>query len=333
MSDHSSLPDPLQSGLRIIFAGTPEFAAVPLRALVTAGIKPAAVLTQPDRRAGRGLKLLASPVKQAAAELEIPVFQPESLKTTEFLDWLQHQQADLMIVVAYGLILPQAVLDLPRLGCWNIHASLLPRWRGAAPIQRAIEAGDSHSGICIMRMDAGLDTGAILAQASIPLAADETGGSLHDRLANLGAETLLQVVRSLQSGQLPPAKPQAGEGVRYARKLDKAEAEVDWTASASQLERRIRAFNPWPVCWTLIAGERCRIWMAEEMAEEVKGAQRPTQPVKPGTVLLANSEGIVVACGEGQLRITRIQRPGGKPQTAQEFLQGQTLPARLGPTP
>ncbi len=308
--------------LRIIFAGTPDFAVPPLKALAMAGFTPQSVLTQPDRRAGRGQKLLASPVKQAALELEIPVFQPESLKTAEFLDWLESQHADLMIVVAYGLILPQAVLDSPRFGCWNIHASLLPRWRGAAPIQRAIEAGDTESGVCIMRMDAGLDTGAVLARSRIEIAPDETGGSLHDRLAQLGAETLLQCVEQLNAGSLPAAIPQEAAGISYARKLDKAEAGIHWQEPAVQLERRIRAFNPWPVCWCDIAGERCRIWAANAEA----GAS--TEPA--GSILQADANGIVVACGEGRLRITQLQRPGGRPQTAQEFLHGRSLPARLG---
>ena len=313
----------LDSSLRIIFAGTPEFAVPALQAHAAAGFKPRSVLTQPDRRAGRGLKLQASAVKLAAVELEIPVFQPESLKTTEFLDWLRQQQADLMIVVAYGLILPRAVLDLPRFGCWNIHASLLPRWRGAAPIQRAIEAGDTHSGVCIMQMAAGLDTGAVLARTSVPLATDETGDSLHDRLASLGAEILLQCVQLLASGQLSQAIPQDDEGASYARKLDKVEAEIDWNETADQLERRIRAFNPWPVCWCDIAGERCRIWVAH--------AEPLTLPREAGEVLQADANGIVVACGEGQLRITELQRPGGRPLSAQEFLQQHALPARLVP--
>jgi methionyl-tRNA formyltransferase len=310
--------------LRIIFAGTPDFAVPPLQALAQTGYTPQSVLTQPDRRAGRGQKLQASPVKQAALELGIPVFQPESLKTPEFLDWLKGQNADLMIVVAYGLILPQAVLDLPRFGCWNIHASLLPRWRGAAPIQRAIEAGDTESGVCIMQMDAGLDTGAVLARSRIALAADETGGSLHDRLAQLGAETLLQCVEQLGADSLPAAIPQEQAGISYARKLDKAEAEIHWHEPAQQLERRIRAFNPWPVCWCDIAGERCRIWAASAENED------PAAPA--GSILQADANGIVVACGEGRLRITQLQRPGGRPQTAQEFLHGRSLPTRLGAT-
>jgi methionyl-tRNA formyltransferase len=313
------------SGLQVIFAGTPEFAVPALHGLAAAGFKPRSVLTQPDRRAGRGQKMQASPVKRAAAELVIPVFQPENLKSAEFLIWLREQQADLMIVVAYGLILPPAVLALPRFGCWNIHASLLPRWRGAAPIQRAIEAGDAESGVCIMQMDAGLDTGAVLARASTPVASDETGGSLHDRLASLGAESLVLSVQSLQSGQLPAAIPQATDGISYARKLDKAEAEIDWTETADRLERRIRAFNPWPVCWCDMAGERCRIWMAK--------AELLSPPREAGEVLQADAAGIVVACGLGQLRITQLQRPGGRILSAQEFLQQRTLPSRLDQQP
>jgi len=307
--------------LRIIFAGTPDFAVWPLEALAREGFMPIAALSQPDRRAGRGLKLQASPVKQAAEQLGIPVHQPESLKTAEFLHWLNALRADLMVVVAYGLILPQAVLDTPRFGCWNIHASLLPRWRGAAPIQRAIEAGDSLSGICIMQMDAGLDTGAVLARESIPLAADETGGSLHDKLAAMGANSLIQCLHSLQSGHPPVAVPQTGTGITYAQKLDKAEAEIHWQESAQVLERRIRAFNPWPVCWCDVGGERTRIWQASP--------ESSSRPAQAGEVIEASPNGIVVACGSGQLRISRLQRAGGKPQSAQEYLQGRGMPDRL----
>ncbi len=309
--------------LRIIFAGTPDFAVVPLRALARKGFLPIAAMSQPDRRAGRGLKLQASPVKQAAEQLGIPLHQPASLKTSEFLHWLNALHADLMIVVAYGLILPQAVLDAPRFGCWNIHASLLPRWRGAAPIQRAIEAGDSHSGICIMQMDAGLDTGAVLARESCALAMDETAGSLHDKLAELGANSLIQCLHSLQTGHPPVAVPQPGAGITYAPKLEKAEAEINWQESAQQLERRIRAFNPWPVCWCDVAGERTRIWQAS--------AEGLSRAAEAGEVIASSANGIVVACGSGQLRITQLQRAGGKPQMAQEYLQGRGMPDRLSP--
>jgi len=317
--------------LRIVFAGTPDFAALPLRAMVASGFSPLAVLTQPDRKAGRGLRLQASPVKQVAINSGIAVHQPESLKSAAFQDWLAALEPDLLVVVAYGLILPQAVLDVPRHGCWNIHASLLPRWRGAAPIQRAIEAGDSHSGVCIMQMDAGLDTGAVLACASTPMARDETGGSLHDRLAQLGADTLLECLRKLESGTAPAAIPQPQEGISYAHKLDKAEAEIDWREPAGQLERRIRAFNPWPVCWCDMAGERTRIWKA---CEEPAGM---VPPAPAGTLLSTGAEGLVIACGEGRLRLTQLQRPGGKPVSAREYLQGRSpasgllLPSRPAP--
>jgi len=314
-----------QGSLRIVFAGTPEFAVIPLQALASADCLPLAVLTQPDRPAGRGQKLQASPVKRAALDLGIPVYQPENLKTSEFQNWLKEQNADLLIVVAYGLILPQAVLDIPRYGCWNIHASLLPRWRGAAPIQRAIEAGDSHSGVCIMQMDAGLDTGAVLARERIALATDETGGSLHDKLAQLGASCLLKCIAQLQTGLVPEARPQTIEGVTYARKLEKAEAEIDWQEPATQLERRIRAFNPWPVCWCEVAGERTRIWQAR--AETVE------QNSNAGQVMQADEKGLVVSCGSGQLRILQLQRPGGRPQTAREYLQARKLPARFSLSP
>jgi len=313
---------------RIVFAGTPDFAVTPLLAMAAAGFTPLAVLTQPDRKAGRGLKLQASPVKQAAQGLGIVVHQPDSLRSADFNEWLSKLQPDLLVVVAYGLILPQAVLDIPRFGCWNIHASLLPRWRGAAPIQRAIEAGDAESGVCIMQMDAGLDTGAVLARTSTPLRADETGGSLHDRLAQLGAETLLPCLADLQSGRVPAAVAQAAEGVSYARKLDKAEAEIRWDEPALTLEQRIRAFNPWPVCWCDISGERTRIWFAR-----AEGAGSSAQRT-PGSIIAADADGIVVACGQGQLRILQLQRPGGKPMSAREYLQGRSLtaePSLAGP--
>ncbi|MDZ4730883.1 MAG: methionyl-tRNA formyltransferase [Xanthomonadales bacterium] len=309
--------------MRIVFAGTPEFAVPPLLALVSAGFLPVAALTQPDRRAGRGLKLQASPVKQAAEVFGIAIYQPDSLKTAEFQQWLSETQPDLLIVVAYGLILPQAVLDIPRFGCWNIHASLLPRWRGAAPIQRAIEAGDRESGVCIMLMDAGLDTGAVLARESILLASDETSDSLHDKLAELGAESLLQCLQKLQSAQSLAATPQSTEGITYAHKLNKAEAQINWQDSAIPLEQRIRAFNPWPVCWCDVAGERTRIWLASAETRAKPGAN------VAGAVISADDSGILVACGSGQLRITQIQRPGGNAQSAREYLQGRSFPARL----
>jgi methionyl-tRNA formyltransferase len=307
------------STLRIVFAGTPDFAVAPLQALLDAGHLPIAVLTQPDRRAGRGLKVQASPVKQAALEAGIPVFQPESLKTTELQAWLSELQPDLMIVVAYGLILPQAVLDIPKHGCWNVHASLLPRWRGAAPIQRAIEAGDRQSGVCIMQMDAGLDTGDVLLSQNLVLAENETGGSLHDRLAALGASSLVGCVDRLSAGEEIVAIPQPTEGITYARKLDKQEARIDWQQTADSLARRIRAFNPWPVCWCELDGERTRIWNA--LAEPIP------EPALFGSIIESGTEGIVVACGEGQLRITQLQRPGGRVVAASDYVKSRTLEA------
>jgi methionyl-tRNA formyltransferase len=308
--------------LRILFAGTPDFSVPPLKALVEGGFEPVAVYTQPDRPAGRGRKLQPGPVKQAALEQGIDVFQPASLKPAEARQQLAELQPDLMVVVAYGLILPQAVLDIPRYGCWNIHASLLPRWRGAAPIQRAIEAGDSESGVCIMQMEAGLDTGPVLHEVRIPIEADETGGSLHDKLAVAGAQALMNCVRRLAAGNPPTARPQPDEGTSYAHKLDKAEARIDWNSPAPELERRIRAFNPWPVAWCMAGEERTRVWM---------GKCRPgsgEQP--PGTVLDSGKEGIDVACGQGILRLTELQRPGKRRMPAFEYLNAGTLPDVLG---
>lgn len=307
--------------LRILFAGTPEFAVVPLRRLCESGFAPAAVLTQPDRPAGRGRELAASPVKRAAVEAGIPVHQPESLKTSSARDLLAGMAPDLLIVVAYGLILPRPVLDLPTFGCWNIHASLLPRWRGAAPIQRAIEAGDEETGVCIMQMDEGLDTGALLQCAGIPLDGTETAGGLHDRLSALGAETLLEVLRRLAGGARPAATPQDETGACYAAKLEKHEAELDWAAPAALLERRIRAFDPWPVAWCTIAGERTRVWRSELVRGD---CQRP-----PGAVIAAGRQGIDVATGEGILRLLELQPPGKRRMSAGDYLNARRLPDRL----
>lgn len=281
-----------------------------------------AVLSQPDRPAGRGRKLQASPVKRTALEHGIEVFQPETLRSNDAARLITGFRADLMVVVAYGLILPANILQVPKFGCWNIHASLLPRWRGAAPVQRAIEAGDPESGVCIMQMDEGLDTGALLKCERIPLADDESGGSLHDKLAELGATTLLQCVRALARGQSLPTTPQPKQGVTYARKLDKAEAQIDWSASAAALERQIRAFNPWPVSWCMMGAERTRIWKAEIMEE--------THQCAPGTVLKKGAEGIQVATGKGVLRLLELQRPGKRRMSAADFLNAVTLPDRLG---
>ena len=248
--------------LRIVFAGTPEFSVPCLAACRASGAEVVAVYTQPDRPAGRGRKLTPSPVKQAALDAGIPVEQPESLKDTDARERLAAYAPDLMVVVAYGLILPRKVLATPRLGCWNVHASLLPRWRGAAPIQRAILAGDAESGVDLMQMEAGLDTGPVLLERRTPIADDDTGGSLHDRLSALGADVLAEGLRRVMAGENLAATPQPETGVTYAHKLDKAEAQLDFTRPAIALERQVRAFDPWPVAEGEIAGERVRVWSA-----------------------------------------------------------------------
>ncbi len=286
------------------------------------GYRPTTVYTQPDRPAGRGRQLQASPVKQLAVESAINVMQPVSLREPEAIEALRALKPDLMIVVAYGLILPPEVLEIPTHGCWNIHASLLPRWRGAAPIQRAIEAGDAQTGVCIMQMDEGLDTGAVLHRREIEIAADETGGSLHDKLAALGADALLHCLDALKAGSLPQAEPQPEEGATYARKLDKGEAEIDWNEPAIALERRIRAFNPWPVAWCTIGGERTRIWNAEATGQRCLA--------RPGDVLENGTDGVSVATGEGVLKLLELQRPGGKRIRARDYLNAvQSLPRSL----
>ena len=312
--------------MRLIFAGTPEFAQTALAALHAAGHEIVLVLSQPDRPAGRGMKLQASPVKQWALAHQVPVAQPRSLRldgkypedAAAARDTLLAAKADAMIVAAYGLILPQWVLDLPPKGCLNIHASLLPRWRGAAPIHRAIEAGDTQTGITIMQMDAGLDTGDMLLVLPCAMAPNDTTAVLHDRLAALGGEAIVQALASLDS---LPQQPQPEEGVNYAHKIDKAEAALDWALSAEVLARRIRAFDPFPgmtVPLTTEAGtETLKIWQA--VAEPLPS------PAEPGTVLSADAFGVRVACGEGQLCLTQLQRPGGKRLSAADFLRGCPL--------
>ncbi len=305
------------AGLRILFAGTPDFAVPALQALIDSGRAPVAVLTQPDRPSGRGRKLRPGPVKRLAESHAIDVLQPRTLKDDEVMEALQRFGPDLMIVAAYGLILPQATLDLPRLGCWNIHASLLPRWRGAAPVQRAIEAGDAGSGVCIMRMEASLDTGPVYLRRETALRADETGGSLHDRLAQMGAEALLECLDQLEEGALPEPEEQDHAQATYARKLDKAEACIDWSEGAAQLERRVRAFNPWPVAWCELDGERLRVWRAE-VAQGTSSAQ-------PGSILAARPRGIDIATGDGILRLLEVQRPGSRKMPVSEFLKARTI--------
>jgi len=300
--------------LRIIFAGTPAFAVPCLRAAARHN-EVVAVYTQPDRPAGRGRALTASPVKLEALQRGIEVLQPETLKKQVSRDALRALEPDIMIVVAYGLILPQSILDIPKYGCWNVHASLLPRWRGAAPIQRAIEAGDTETGVCLMRMEKGLDTGPVLLSQSMKIGEHETGGQLHDRLAELGAQVLADGLGLLRAGIVPAARAQPEDGVTYAHKLDKHEAKLDWSQPAVALANKVRAFNPWPVAEAELAGERVRIHGAVAI-ETAHG-------MMPGAVLAAGRNGIDIACGDGALRIRSLQREGGKVITAADYLNAR----------
>ncbi|KRG40925.1 methionyl-tRNA formyltransferase [Stenotrophomonas pictorum JCM 9942] len=300
--------------MRIVFAGTPEFAVASLGAAARQH-EVVAVYTQPDRPAGRGRGLMPSPVKLDAIARGIPVFQPETLKTAEAQQQLRALQPDLMVVVAYGLILPKAVLAIPTHGCWNVHASLLPRWRGAAPIQRAIQAGDAETGVCLMQMEAGLDTGPVLLRQHTPINDTDTGGQLHDRLAQLGAQVLADGLGLLRAGLKPIPQVQPAEGVTYAHKLDKAEARLDWDQDAEVLARTVRAFNPWPIAEAVLAGERVRIHGAVAIADNHGKA--------PGTVIGAAREGIDIACGRGALRLRVVQREGGKAITAADYLNAR----------
>jgi methionyl-tRNA formyltransferase len=302
--------------LKLVFAGTPDFAVPGLRACLASDVEVVAVYTQPDRPAGRGRKLAPSPVKQAALAAGLAVEQPESLKTVEVQERLRGYAPDLMIVIAYGLILPRKVLAIPCLGCWNVHASLLPRWRGAAPIQRAILAGDSETGVCLMQMQAGLDTGPVLLSEATPINAGDTGGTLHDRLAELGARVLAKGLVRVAAGETLSATPQPEKGATYAHKLDKQEAKLDCAQTAVELERKVRAFDPWPVAEADIAGERVRIWSA--MAIDTYA-----EPVAPGTLVAATKQGIEIACREGTLRILKLQRAGGRVIAAADYLNAR----------
>jgi len=301
--------------MRIIFAGTPDFSVPVLRALLDSRHEVVAVYAQPDRPAGRGRKLKPGPVKQLAEDRGIPVYQPVSLKDADSQQQLAALRPDLMVVVAYGLLLPQAVLDIPGLGCVNLHASILPRWRGAAPIQRAILAGDSETGVCLMQMEAGLDSGPVLAEVRTLIATDETGGSLHDRLSQLAANLLAEQLDDLAGGHLQ-AVIQDESQVSYAHKLDKGEASIDWQQDAMAIERRVRAFNPWPVAQAQYEGKSLRIWGAR--AVDCAGGS-------PGAVVAAGKQGIDVACGEGCLRLLEIQLPGGKRLDAAAFLNARDV--------
>ena len=302
--------------MRIVFAGTPAFAVPSLR-VAAQRAEVVAVYTQPDRPAGRGRALQPSPVKLEAIGRGMTVLQPDSLRSKASREALRALQPDLMVVVAYGLLLPQSVLDIPQYGCWNVHASLLPRWRGAAPIQRAIQAGDTETGVCLMQMEKGLDTGPVLLQQRLPIGPDMTGGQLHDALAELGAQTLGDGLGLLAAGIHPVPRAQPETGVTYAHKLDKAEARLDWSQPASALANAVRAFNPWPMAEAQLAGERVRIHGAVPLAQRHDAA--------PGSVLRAGREGIDVACGEGVLRIRVLQREGGKAITAADYLNARRV--------
>lgn len=307
--------------LKIIFAGTPVLADTVLRALLAAKYNVVAVYTQPDKPAGRGHKLMASPVKQTAIIHHIPVYQPKSLRTPEAQAELAAIDADIMIVAAYGLILPQIVLDTPRLGCINVHVSLLPRWRGAAPIQRAIYAGDTETGVTIMQMDAGLDTGAMLHKLTCPIFVDDTSATLHDRLATLGADALLQTLPKLQSGHITPKKQDETQAC-YAHKIEKEEAKIDWQQPAPVLVRQIRAFNPWPIAYCQLQDQPLRIWQALALPQ--------TYDEMPGTIIRANKQGIDVAAARGSLRLLTLQLPGQKALSAADMLNGRAALFTIG---
>ncbi|SFO02140.1 methionyl-tRNA formyltransferase [Xenorhabdus japonica] len=304
----------MSDSLRIIFAGTPDFAARHLAALLNSQHQVVGVLTRPDKPAGRGKKLTPSPVKVLAEKHDIPVFQPKTLRTEESQQWVMAQQPDIMIVVAYGLILPQAALDIPRLGCLNVHGSLLPRWRGAAPIQRSIWAGDQETGVTIMQMDAGLDTGDMLLKAICPITNEDTSASLYEKLADIGPGTLLNTLSLITSGKCQP-EIQDDILATYAEKLNKDEAKIDWNLPAAQIERCVRAFNPWPMSFFLIDDQPVKIWQTEAIKEQTTHA--------PGTVISADKKGIQIATADGILNITQLQPPGKKAMSAADLLNSK----------
>lgn len=297
--------------MRVLFAGTPEFALPPLQALINGTCDVVAVLTQPDRPAGRGKQLRASPVKQLALKHGLDVLQPQSLKDAEWLQKLEDLKPDLMVVVAYGLMIPERLLLLPRLGCWNIHASLLPRWRGAAPIHRAVEAGDRQTGVCIMQMEASLDTGPVYHCLTTPIGPLDTSGDLHDRLADMGAQALTHCIDKATMDELAAPEIQDDTKAIYASKLSKAEAELDWNETAEVLQRKVRAFNPWPVAWCEFGGQRLRIWRTE-VVNNITACE-------PGQ-LLVERQSLMVGTGDKALKILELQRAGSQRMTAEQFL-------------
>lgn len=305
--------------LRIIFAGTPEFSVAPLQALLDSPHEVIAVYTQPDRPAGRGRKLTASPVKELAQQHNLTVYQPATLRDADVQAELAALNADLMVVVAYGLILPKVVLDLPKHGCFNIHASILPRWRGAAPIQRAIEAGDPETGVTIMQMDVGLDTGDMLSMLTTEITPQDTAQTLHDRLSTLGCTALLKTIEELQAGQLKPIK-QDEELTTYAEKMSKEEGLIDWNLDAQTLVRKIHAFNPWPVSFCHYQQQPLRIWQAEVVENTSNNAQK-----LPGRVIFVDKNGIEVTCGQGTIRLLSVQPTGKKAMPAYDFAQARAL--------
>jgi len=304
----------MPGSLRLVFAGTPEFAVPHLAACRRDNIHIAAVYTQPDRPAGRGRVLMQSPVKQAALAAGLPLEQPENFRERATRERLRSYAPDLLVVVAYGLILSPRVLAIPRLGGWNVHASLLPRWRGAAPIQRALLAGDAETGVCLMQMEAGLDTGPVMLHQSIPIAADDTAGSLHDKLARLGAELLGEGLDRLLRAAPLPALPQPEIGATYAHKLEKSEARLDWSEPALALERKVRAFNPWPVAEAQVGGETLRVWRAAALTSAAAPA---------GQIIAAGKAGIDVACAQGVLRLIEVQRAGGRRMAAADLVNAR----------
>lgn len=305
----------MNKSLRVLFAGTPEFSMLPLQTLIDEGCEVVGVLTQPDRPAGRGKKLTASPVKQLALKNGLDVLQPATLRDSKTQAQLAQLKPDLIVVVAYGLMVPEEILSLPALGCWNIHASLLPRWRGAAPIQRAIEAGDTQTGVCIMQMETTLDTGPVCYRLSTAIDTQDTGGSLHDRLSQMGAEALRHCLRKAGDDKLPEPEPQDHANAVYAHKLSKPEAQLDWQQSAAVLARQVRAFNPWPVSWCEIGEQRVRVWQAKAIDSE--------QPLAPGE-MHGTADSLLIGTSNQALSVTELQRAGGQRMPVKEFMKAQS---------